>query len=179
MPRVNWGVGKDTVDDYDRESGFKPYTGKIPPNAVYQWRIKVLKYAAGTKTKNPSLRAGLELVPRNAEEKQFAGYFLTKWMAIAETNSFQWVPFLDSIGVTGREFTAGTVVDDDGNVRKIGNWRMDGKTEILGQLKDGNDEKGNSRKEIGWVGALDGEAEEFEEEDAEEEEGYDEDDDGF
>lgn len=176
MPRVNWGVGKETVDDYDRESGFKPYTGKLPPNAVYKFKIKTLKSVAGTKTKNPSLRAGLELVPRNAEEKEFAGYFIMKFMAIAETNSFQWVPFLDAIGVTGREFTAGTVVDDDQNVRKIGNWRMDGTTEILAQLKDGTDEKGNSRKEVGWVGTVDDEAgEEFEEE----EEGYDEDDEGF
>ena len=174
MPKVNWGVGKDTIDDYDRDSGYKPYTGKMPQNAVYKFRLKTLKYAAGTKTKNPRLTAGLELVPRDADEKQYAGYFILKFMAIAETNSFQWVPFLDALGVTSAEFTRGTITDDEGNIRKIGNWRMDGKTEVLGQLKDGSDQNGDSRKVIGWVGAVDG-TEEYEEEEAEEE--YD--DEGF
>lgn len=175
MPKVNWGVGKDVIDDYDRESNYKPYTGKIPQNAVYRWRVKTLKYAAGTKTKNPRLTAGLELVPRSTEEKPYAGYFIMKFMAIAETNGFQWVPFLDALGVSSAEFLRGTLTDDEGNIRKIGNWRMDGKTEILGQLKDGSDQEGNSRKEIGWCGALDSE----EEEEYESDEEYDEDDEGF
>lgn len=175
MPRVNWGVGKDVIDDYDRDSGYKPYTGKIPQNAVYKFRLKTLKYAAGTKQKNPRLTAGLELVPRNAEEKEFAGYFIMKFMPIADTNGFQWIPFLDALGVSSAEFTRGTVTDDEGNVRKMGNWRMDGKMEILAQLKDGTDQTGNSRKEIGWVGALDS-TEEYDED--EEEEEYD-DDEGF
>lgn len=175
MPKVNWGVGKNTIDDYDRESSFKPYTGKVPQNAVYRFRLKTLKYAAGTKTKNPRLTAGLELVARDADEKQYAGYFIMKFMAIAETNGFQWVPFLDALGVSSAEFLRGTITDDEGNVRKFGNWRMDGKTEILGQLKDGTDQDGGSRKEIGWVGAVDS-AEVYEDEDEGE---YDEDDEGF
>lgn len=154
MPKVNWGVDRGVIDDYDRDSSYKPYTGKIPPNAVYKFKLKSLKSAAGTRDKNPRLQAGLELIPRNAEEKAYAGYFIMKFMAIAQTNAFQWVPFLDAIGVTAREFTNGTVVDEDGNVRKIGNWRMDGTTLILGQLADGSDDKGNSRKEIKWVGAV-------------------------
>lgn len=174
MPKVNWGVGKDVIDDYDRDSSFKPYTGKTPPNAVYRFKLKTLKYAAGTKAKNPRLTAGLELVPRDADEKQYAGYYCPKFMAIAETNGFQWVPFLDALGVTSAEFLRGTITDDEGNVRKIGNWRMDGKTEILAQLQDDTDQQGNPRKKIGWCGALDG-AEEYEEESEDE---YD-DDEGF
>lgn len=178
MPKVNWGVGADVIDDFDRDSSFKPYAGKTPPNAVYRWRIKTLKFAARTKTKHPSLRAGLELVPRGSDEKPFKGYFIMKFMAIAETNGFQWVPFLDALGVSSREFLRGTICDDDENVRKIGNWRMDGKTEILGQLADGTDDKGNSRKEIKWVGSVD-EDTELPDDEVEEEEGYDEEDEGF
>lgn len=176
MPRVNWGVGKEVIDDYDRDKAYKPYTGKTPPNAVYRWKIKTLKYAAGTKTKNPQLRAGLELVPRSDDEKQYRGYFLIKFMSIAQTNDFQWVPFLDAIGVTSAEFTRGTITDEDQNVRKIGNWRMDGSTEILGQLVDGTDQNDNPRKEIRWVGALDADFEDETEDD--EDEVYD-DDEGF
>jgi len=180
MPRVAWGVGKDVIDDFDRESSFKPYTGKTPPNAVYQFKIKTLKYAAKTGKKNPQLRAGLELVPRDSDERAFKGYFITKFMPVAETNGFQWVPFLDAIGVTSAEFLKGTITDEEGNVKKIGNWRMDGTTEILGQLQDDVDENGQPRKKIGWCGPVEEAAEE--EEDEDEADLYDdeeEDDDGF
>lgn len=176
MPKVTWGIGRDVIDDYDRESGFKPYTGKIPPNAVYAWKLKTLKYAAGTKTKNPQLRAGLELIPRDKDEAPYKGYFITKFMPIAETNSFQWVPFLDAIGVSSNEFLKGTLIDDEGNVRKIGNWRMDGKTELLGQLQDDTDENGAARKRIGWCGAIEEAGEEY---DVDEEEEEEDDDEGF
>ena len=178
MPRVNWGVGKEVIDEYDRDSQFTPYRGKTPPNGVYKFKVKTLKSAAGTKTKNPRLTAGLELVPRDADEKPFKGYYIPKFMAIADTNGFQWIPFLDAIGVSSAEFLRGTVTDEDGNVRKIGNWKMDGTTEILAQLADGTDQNDNPRKEIKWVGALDDE-EGFADEVEEDEEVYDDDDEGF
>jgi hypothetical protein len=175
MPKVNWGIGRDVIDDYDRDSSYKPYTGKLPPNAVYRFKLKTVKFAAGTREKNPRLSIGLELIPRDAEERQYRGYFIMKYMAISANNAWTYVPFLDAIGVSSAEFIKGTICDEEGNVRKIGNWRMDGKTEILGQLADGADEKGNSRKEIKWVGAADddiAEDEVGEEEDYEDDEGF-------
>src|SRR3982750_832167 len=175
MPRVNWNVGREVIDDFDREAQFAPYKGKTPPNAVYMFKLKNFRYAAGTREKNPRLSAGLELVPRTEEEKTYRGYYITKFMAIAETNAFQWVPMLDALGVTSVEFLKGTICDEEGNIRKIGNWRMDGKTMVLGQLADTTDQHGLPRKEIKWVGAVE-DSETYEE--AEEEETYD-DDEGF
>jgi len=149
MPNVDWGIKSSDVDDFDRDSQFQLYTGKIPPYAVYQWRIKRLKFAAATEDKLPQLRVGLELVPRDGSEKKYSGYYLTAFLAIADNMAWKYVPFLDAIGVSGREFTNGTKVDQDNNVRKIGRWVNRGDEMIFAQLRAGEDAQGNERPEIG------------------------------
>lgn len=156
MPKVRWGVSSGAVDDYDRDSQYKPYTGPTPPNAVYQWTVKVLKHAAGTRDKNPQLRIGLELKPRRGrDEDRYKGYFVFLFRAITDRNQFTWVPFLDAIGVSGDEFERGTITDEDGNIKKIGRWRNDGKAVILGQLVDDEDARGDFIKGVKWMGPLD------------------------
>src|SRR5882762_553054 len=155
MPKVPWGIGSDAVDDWDRKSQYTPYSGPIPPNGVYEWTIKVLKSAAGTKDKLPSLWVGLELEPRRAyKEEKYAGYFIMAFLPVADTTAFRYVPFLDAIGVRGREFTERTVTDTDGNITRIGSWRNSGKEMIAAELKDGKDQDNKSRKEVGWMGPL-------------------------
>lgn len=172
MPLVDWGIDPRVIDEWDRDSQFKPYTGVVPPNGAYLWKIKTLKFSAPTDDKNPQLRAGLELVPRTKEEKRFAGYFIVKFMTVTERSVMFYTPFLDAIGVSSDDFTERTRTDEEGNVRKIGQWKMDGSTKILGQLQDDTDQNGNPRKAVGWVGASDEpvEAEEEEYDDEEEEE---------
>lgn len=154
--RVQWNIDAGDVDDFDRNSQYRPYDGPIPINGIYQWRVKVLKHTAATRQKNPQLRVGLELVPRKnrRDEKVYAGYFLMAFLPITDKTAFRYVPFLDAIGVSGREFTRGTVTDEEGNVIKIGRWRNKGEALIKAEIRDGEDQNGNSRKEIGWMGAL-------------------------
>lgn len=178
MPRAPWGIDAEVIDDWDRSEGYTPYAGPTPPNAVYQFQIKVCKYVAATKAKKPQLRVGLELVPRSGrDEKPYKGYFIMMFLTISPRNPFTYAPFCDAIGVSGKEFTKKTIIDEDGNVKKIGAWRNDGTTTILGQLKDGTDQNGNSRKEIGWVGAIDEDAELDDDEDDDEDTEDEEDDD--
>lgn len=174
MPTVDWGISKAVIDDYDRESAYKPYTGKLPENGVYQWKIVKCQSVAGTKKKNPQLRVSLRLEPRDKSEKKFSGYSMMKFMVIADTTPFQYVPFLDAIGVTEADFRKRTMTDEEGNVKKIGPWKNDGKTLILGQLQDSRGEQADKYpKEIGWVGALD----ELPDDEDEDEDDYDEDED--
>lgn len=174
MPKANWGIDAEDVDDFDRSTLYKPYTGPIPINGVYLWEIKNLKQvAAPEKGKLPQLRVGLELVPRDDREGEevYAGYFLMAFLYIGEKTKWKYIPFLDAIGVSGREFTRGTLVAEDGSVRKIGKWVNDGKQLILAEQKDGEDANGDPRKEIGTFLS----AEEYMGDD-EEEEYYEEDD---
>lgn len=177
MPKANWGISASDVDDFDRESQYKPYTGPQPPLAVYNWRIKVLKSVSGTQKKLPQLRVGLELEPRGASEDKYSGYFIMAFLPVGETTKFRYVPFLDAIGVSGKEFTNGTLTDSEGNVKKIGRWRNTGDEVIAAQLRMGEDESGNPKEEIGWMGEAvadfddDEESDDFDDEDLE----YDED----
>lgn len=156
MPKVNWGIGSGDVDGFDRESQYTPYTGPIPPNGVYLWKVKVLKAVAGTREKFPQLRIGLELVPRaEYDEKRYAGYFVMTFPPISEKTQFRYVPFLDALGVSGSDFTRKTITDEEGNIKRIGGWRNDGSTVILAELKDEADQNGNARKGIGYMGAAD------------------------
>jgi hypothetical protein len=151
MPRANWGIDASDVDDFDRESQYVPYAGPTPPDAVYLWRIKVLKAVAGTKGKFPQLRIGLELEPRDDDEydeAQYDGYFRMAFVPISDKTTFRYVPFLDAIGVTGREFAKGTMKDEEGNIKKIGKWINTGEQLILAELKTGEDQNGDPRKEI-------------------------------
>lgn len=153
MPRANWGISSRDVENFDRDAQFKPYTGPLPGNGVYRWQVKKLSFIAETGDKLPQLRIGLALVPRGQAEKKYAGYFVTVFCPVSAKTAFRYVPFLDAIGVTGREFERGTVTDEEGDIKKIGKWRNTGEELILGMLKDNtNDRTGNYPKEIGWVG---------------------------
>lgn len=180
MPRARWNISASDVDDFDRESQFKLYKGPIPPNSAFLFRIKVLKFVSGTREKHPQLRIGLELVPRRGhDEKKYAGYFIMAFRAITPKSNMFYVPFLDAIGVSGADFADRTITDEEGNVRRIGRWKNDGKQLIYAQLKDGQDQDGNTRQEVGTFEAyeddedieeIDAEEEEYDEQESEEEE---------
>ncbi len=174
MPKVNWGISAKDIDNFDRDAQYKPYDGPIPPNGVYQFKIKVLKSVAGTREKNPQLRIGLELKPRSGRsEKSYTGYFIMTFPPVTDKTQFRYVPFLDAIGVSGRDFETRTIADQEGNIKSIGQWRNDGEEIILAELKDGVDQHGAPRKEIGWMGPLNEDDSEEESEDTEDEEYYD------
>ena len=153
MPKANWGISAADVDDFDRESRYKPYDGPIPVNGVKRWKVKRLTFIAATGTKKPQLRVGLELIPRTKEEKPYAGYYITAFLPVTPKTTFRYVPFLDAIGVSGREFENGTITDEEGHIKKIGRWRFTDDVHIMGELKDDVDGQGNPRKDIGWMGA--------------------------
>jgi hypothetical protein len=179
MPRFDWGISSDVIDNYDRsKEQFVPYSGPIPPNGVYAFTVKRLKYVSAKvgRSIKATLRIGLELKPRNTAEKEYAGYFVMTFRAVRATNAFSYVHFIDAIGVSGTDFVSRTVGDAEGNIQKIGRWRNDGKQVILAQVVDKDDQNGQTRKDIGWIGTADtdedeeddiedNEEEEFEEED--------------
>lgn len=155
MPRVRWGIKSSDVDDFDREQQYKPYMGTVPPNAVYQWQVKKVQSVAGSRDKYPQLRVGLELIPRKGrDEGDYKGYYLMCFLPITEKTSFKYTPFLDALGVSGDDFVENTITDQEGNVKKIGRWRNDGKAMILGQLVERPDQNNVLRKEVTWMGPL-------------------------
>lgn len=149
MPVVKWGVDAGDVEDFDRDSQFKPYAGPIPPDGVYAWRVKRLQHVAGSRDKNPQLRPGLELVPREGfDEDKYAGYYLMDFLPVAGNTAFRYVPLLDALGVSGRDFTSRTKTDVDGNIISIGKWSNKGDAVVVAQLVTEKDQNGTAQKKI-------------------------------
>lgn len=161
MPKMKWTgtaaeVTGDTLDSADR-SQFKPYDGPVPPNGLYCWKIKIMKITKAS-TGTQQLMVGIELTPRRSrpDEKPYGGYFLTQYLPITEGSAWRLAPFLDAIGVTGRDFVDRMIVGAKDNrgglpVEKIGKFIQNGKALVMGQLADDTDNKGNARKQInGW-----------------------------
>lgn len=150
MPKANWGISARDVDDFDRSTLYKPYDGPTPPLGVYQWVIKTLKTAPKTGDKLPQLRVGLELIPRPGfNEDKYEGFWIMDFIPISDKTKFRYIPFLDAIGVSGRDFTQRTLTDEEGKVRKIGAWKNTGEEIISAQLKMGEDQNGNDQLQIG------------------------------
>lgn len=154
MPRANWGISSSDVDDFDRDSQFKPYMGPLPPSGVvYLWTIKKLVRVAATDDKVAQLRIGLELKPQTREQKKFKGYYITNFLPVTDNTAFRYTPLLDAFGVSGRDFTTRTIIDEQGNIQKIGKWRNTGDFVIAAQLHDNDpDYVSKNPKKIGWMG---------------------------
>lgn len=159
MPKAQWGITSRDVEEFDRSTVYTPYSGPQPPMpAVYAFRIKQLTYTASDGEKHPSLKIGTELVPRSAEDKKYKGFYCSTFIAITPRTGFRYVPFLDAIGVSGRDFESRTMIDGEGAIRSIGKWRNDGTTVILGQLNNRTDQNGNVYPELTWFGEYDASA---------------------
>lgn len=157
MPRANWGVTASDVDQYDRSTQFKPYTGEVPPNGVYEFLIRTLKYMPATEDKNPQLRLGVALAPRASRprETRYDDFYVTTFIPVTPKSQFRYVPLLDALGVTSKEFVSKTIVDAEGNITSIGNWRQDGEQYICCQLVDSNGGDERYPKDIKWIGPVD------------------------
>lgn len=150
MPRVTWsGLDAGDVDGFDRDSQIKPYAGPVPPDGMYLWAVKVLQHREGDRKKNPQLRVGLELVPRPGSdykgERKYKGYFTMDFIPMADNTAFRYVPLLDVLGVTGKDLINNTITDEDGNIKKIGTYRHDGKALVMAQLVQEMDQNGNPK----------------------------------
>lgn len=179
MPRANWGVTAAEIDDFDRSKIFAPYTGPTPPvGQVYMFVVKVLKHQPRTKDKNATLVVGLELEPRNKDDKRYAGFFCMNYLTVASNTQGFYVPFLEAIGVTSADFERRTITDEEGNIKKIGPYRHTGDVLVLAQLRE-NEYQGKTRIQAGWFGPVEDEPEdeEFDDDgdDSESDDDYDDD----
>lgn len=151
MPKANWGIDASDVDDFDRNSIYKPYTGPVPPDGVYLFNIKKLQFIAASKSKLPQLRVGLELISRDDDDfddEKYVGFFIMDFLHISDKTKFRYVPFLDAIGVSGRDFTKRTITKEDGTITRIGQWHNSDEEYVYAQLVTGEDQNGSPKKEI-------------------------------
>lgn len=157
MGKVTWGgdISADAIDEAERRQ-FQPYDGPVPPNALYAWKIKMLKKGKAKSSGNDQLIIGLELAPRTGREDQkpYKGYYRTTYIAVVDSQAGKLAGFLDAIGVTAKDFLNRMYDDGEkdarGGVRitKIGDWVNDGNQYVLGELNDDTDKDGRPTKRV-------------------------------
>lgn len=144
MPKARWDIEAGDIDGFDRSSQYTPYRGPQPPRGVYSFLIKKAVFIAATRDKLPSLRLGLELLPRDgSDDRTYSGFYFTAFLPISNKTAFRYVPLLDAIGVSSNDFINKTITDAEGNISRIGRWRNDGETIVDVQIQLEEDNKGN------------------------------------
>ena len=179
MPRAQWGVSATEVDQFDPATQFKPYTGEVPPNGVYEFLIRAMKYMPATDDKNPQLRLSVALAPRASRprEARYDDFYVTTFIPVTPKSQFRYVPLLNALGIPSRDFINKTIVDAEGNITRIGDWRQDGEQYILCELVDSTGGDDRYPKDIKWIGPInDDEAEESDNADQNDDEEIDDDD---
>ena len=181
MPKANWGITSSDVDDFDRSDLYTPYMGELPPSGVvYLWKMKKLQAVAATEDTVPQLRVGLELKPRTVREKKYKGYYIIAFLHISDKAMWKVAPFLDALGVSGRDFTSRTITDESGNVAKIGTWKNTGDFVIAAKLDDNDPEYAQKNpKKVGWMGEAPDSESDVDDDEDENEESTEEDEDFF
>jgi len=146
MPKVKWGsdIAVDDIDSWEDESGGS-YAGQKPSSGIF--KFKITKLVKGeSKAGNPKLTAYMTLVPRTAADKKYDGCPLTDFMPIMKSTVWRFRPFLDCLGVTGKQLLSQTNANGEGEVISIAGVKPAGK-ELLVQVKlDENEEYLNIKR---------------------------------
>ena len=151
MPTADWGLDRQSYRAIDRfRSEFEPYDGPPPPNAVYLWQVKRIKYTRPQNGTYPQLVIDLVLEPRRTHEQEYAGYFIRVYRSITPRSVPFYAPFLQAIGVSASDFGTRTVYNrDTGDIQRIGQVQFTDHrpTYVRGALRDDNslDNDGNPR----------------------------------
>lgn len=155
MPKAKWGSDL-TPDEIDNAKGgdFSPYAGPTPPSGVYKFVLKQAKKGV-TKNEDPKLFTVWELVPREKDQKKFAGAPVFDHMPVTKATAWRAKALCAALGITSNDFMGKTVVDEDGKVLKIGSKKIDGgKIEVYINVKRDNDAEYGIRLVLNGAGYL-------------------------
>lgn len=126
MPKAKWGSDL-TVDDIENaESTNGSYTGPIPPSGVYLFTLK--KMQKGTsKNDNPKVFMVWEMAKTGAkkDQKKWAGAPLFDHMPVGASSAFRAKALCAALGVTSKDFLNKTIIDEEDNITKIGNLKIE------------------------------------------------------
>jgi hypothetical protein len=122
LPKATWGgdLTAADIDGAERNTGFTPYAGPLPPAGVYRFAIKQMKKGESG-SGNPKLLTIAELDGSwKPEHKKYDGAPLFDHMPVMKQTAFRIAALTDALGISASEFLSKMVVDEDGKVTKLG-----------------------------------------------------------
>lgn len=119
MPKVKWGsdIDADAIESAENNQG---YTGPLPPSGVYQFKIKFMQKTLSSKN-NPMVKVLLLLNGEyKPEHKKFDGCPVWEQIPVMASTAFRVRELCDALNISAADFMNKTLVDEDGNIQKIG-----------------------------------------------------------
>ena len=120
MPKVKWAGDLDTDAIESVERSNQDYTGDIPPNGVYRFKLRFSKKDVSSEG-NPKLVNLLILDGSwKPEHKKYDGCPLWEHMAVTKKTAFRVRRYCDALNISAADFMGRMIIDDEGYVQKIG-----------------------------------------------------------
>ncbi len=181
MPKVKWGGDLDqaAIDEAENRGG-ETYSGEIPPTGTYRFKLRFSKRDK-SKEGNPKLLSLLVLDGSwKKEHAKYDGCPLWDHMPVSKKTAFRVRAYCDALNVTSADFMNKMVVDDEGNVQKIGKLTIadEDRLVVVNVKRDSNDEYGERLILARGGGYLPFKDEDEDEDEDDKDETEDEDDDG-
>ena len=126
MPKVKWGGDLDAnaIDSAERREGGE-YMGKTPPKGVYRFKLRFSKKDTAKDSGNPKLVSLLVLDGSwKPEHRQYDGCPVWDHMPVTTKTAWRVRAYCDALNITSADFMNKMVIDDDGNVQKIGKLKI-------------------------------------------------------
>lgn len=125
MPKATWGEGDNPLTAEDIDGAERPeararYSGPLPLAGTYRWTLLGLKKEVSSNG-NSMVRVMAELDGSwKPNHKQYNGAVLFDRVTLTKANAPNVANFLDAIGATSADLMNNSIVDEDGNITKLG-----------------------------------------------------------
>lgn len=155
MPKVKWGgdLTADAINEAENRGGGE-YEGKIPPRGVYRFKLRFSRKDKAKESGNPKLVTLLVLDGSwKKDHKEFDGCPVWDHMPVSGKTAFRVRAYCDALNVTAEDFMGKMVIDDEGNVQKIGKLTVADKDLLVyATVKpDKNPEYGERLQLVGYL----------------------------
>lgn len=149
MPKAKWTDDSDlTADEIDNaEDSGGAYAGPCPPSGVYELVLKRMRKGT-SKSGNAKLEMIWEVTKDGGKKDQskYAGAPLFDHMPVSAASAFRAKALCSGLGVSSKDFMNNMVVDEEGNVLKIGSLKIElSKTTVFANVKRENDPDNGER----------------------------------
>lgn len=124
MPKVKWGGDLDTNAIESAENRGGEYAGDVPPKGVYRFKLRFSKKDK-SKEGNPKLVNFLVLDGSwKPDHKKYDGCPLWDHMPVTKKTAFRVRAYCDALNIPADDFMGKMMIDDEGNVQKIGKLQI-------------------------------------------------------
>jgi hypothetical protein len=126
MPKVKWGgdIDADAIEQAENNQG---YNGPLPPSGVYRFSIKFMQRTMSSNN-NPMVKILLLLDgktdPLKPEHERYHGCPVWEQIPVMKSTAFRIRELCDALNISAVDFMNKTIVDEDGNIQKIGSLKI-------------------------------------------------------